>query len=247
MSSSPYEIGRHGDRCHATDVPLSPGDRCVAVLVESTGEDGEGAVPGTQGNAKGEAVPGTQGNAKGEAVSGTQGNAKGEAVSGAQGNAGGGVGGLVRFDFSEAAWDETAGGGDGGGGGSYPNRPSHIFAHWRHVMPEPTAKVNPFIDNSSLSEIFDQLEGAQDTRRLSFRFVLALVLIRKRMLVHMGAREADDAEDDRPVMLVRRRGGGGGGGSVADAPLIEVIDPGLDGRTIADATEQLSSVLRIEP
>lgn len=125
---------------------------------------------------------------------------------------------LQRLDFSRAAWEAGRG----------PSAES-IFAFWRGVVPEPGRKKQSLIDDDSLLAIFEQLEGAEEPRRVAFRFVLALSLIRKRLLKLVGSRDG--------AMIVRMKG------APDDAPPMEVIDPGLSAEMIRDVTEQISALI----
>ena len=137
--------------------------------------------------------------------------------------------GLERLDFAADAWDAGA-------------RDPHarpVFAHWRTLQPEPNAKPKLFIDDAALMDLFQQLgeesaPGSPDAarRRVAFRFVLALVLCRKRLLT---------LESSLPgAMLVRVRGGG------PETPLLRVDDPGLDDDALAACTESLGEILNAE-
>lgn len=155
---------------------------------------------------------------------------------------------LVRMDFCEDAWMA----------GSRPPRQCIVFGLWRGVVPDPTAKKKMLIDDQSLLELFEQTAEpfadpeiapsassastsgepsgasaeATERERLAFRFVLALILMRKRLLIGEGQRERS--------MLVRPRGTP----KPPDGPeLIEVVDPGLDEATIVRVTQRLSAVI----
>lgn len=131
--------------------------------------------------------------------------------------------GLDRLDYSEAAWEGGA-------------RPARLFGSWRYVAATPESRRKPFIDDDALLELFERLGEDDAPRRRAFRFVLALMLIRKRLLRHEGSRGSGDGS----VMLVRARGPEGWN---PEDPLIEVVDPDLDQRAIGDVTEQLSQLL----
>jgi len=132
--------------------------------------------------------------------------------------------GFERRDYSAEAWEKGA-------------RPAGMIGHWRTVMPEPGTEPKPFIDDDSLLGLFHQLEDAEEPSRLAFRFVLALMLLRKRMLRPAGM----EKREGQSIMLVRARGPEGWS---ADDPPIEVIDPGLDEQTLESVTEQLGQVIR---
>ncbi len=132
--------------------------------------------------------------------------------------------GFERRDYSARAWENGA-------------RPRGMIGHWRTVMPTPDAEPKPFIDDDSLLGMFHQLEDAEEPSRLAFRFVLALMLLRKRMLRPAGV----EKRGDQTIMLVRARGAHGWS---ADDPPIEVVDPGLDEQTLESVTDQLGQVIR---
>lgn len=136
-------------------------------------------------------------------------------------------GGLERVDYSLDAWQN----------GARPRPISRLFGAWKAVMQPATLKRQPLVDDESLLDLFEQLQEATEPARISFRYILALLLIRKKLLKYDGTRR------DRPgqglVMLVRRA-------TRVDetpAPQVEVTDPGMDQQAIADSIEQLGAVL----
>ncbi len=139
---------------------------------------------------------------------------------------------LARLDFSADAWE----------GGARPEAPAALFAHWRSVVPEPGRPQRPLIGEGEVMDLFEQLEGADEPQRQAFRYVLALLLIRKRRLVYEGGRPADTKRGVEGVMYARpwtRK-------DQTPAPVTEVIDPGLDEETIAAVTEQIGRVMNLE-
>lgn len=144
--------------------------------------------------------------------------------------------GLDRLDFGAAAWEALPDAERRAFGGR------RVFAHWRAAHPEPNAKPKLLIDDDALLEMFessaDDADGVADRRRAAFRFVLALILCRRRLLV-LERSEAASAGSTGAI-FVRRR-------TRKDdpvAPLVRVEDPALDSATIAMATDQLGAVLR---
>lgn len=133
--------------------------------------------------------------------------------------------GLLRADYSEDAWASSP-------------RPEGLFAFWRTTADDSKSDGPKFIDDAALLEMFQQLDGATEPKRVAFRYVLALLLIRKRLLVAAGQR--------RGVMLVQEKlSGPGSVAAQAKAPTIEVIDPALDAETVEDVTRQLEAVIRV--
>jgi hypothetical protein len=143
----------------------------------------------------------------------------------------------VRLDFSAEAWP--------------PGRPptaglipeGHILlGSWRGRVPDPSAKRRMLVDDASLVEMFEQSdtpiedgESTDDGAREAFRYLLALILLRKKL-------------------LVCEKTGGAGGKSMFVRPrsspkaseggeLIEVADPGLDTAMIERVSTKLAAVL----
>jgi hypothetical protein len=129
---------------------------------------------------------------------------------------------LERSDYSVEAWNGGA-------------RPARLFGFWRATMEPPDAKKRPFIDDAALVDLFEQLGEATEPARVSFRYLLALMLVRKRLLRYEGTRR--DAGGS--VMLVRAATPAG----AAPAPVVDVTDPGMNDQAIAEAIEQLTAVM----
>jgi hypothetical protein len=136
-------------------------------------------------------------------------------------------GGLQRVDFSAAAWDK----------GTRPKKPLRVFGHWRAKMQPPGQNKKPLIDDAALMDLFEQLEGAEEPSKISFRFVLALILVRKKLLKYEGAHR--DGAGTGPVMLVRRATKA----SEPPAEVVEVCDPQMDDAAVGEAVEQLSAIM----
>jgi len=133
---------------------------------------------------------------------------------------------LVRFDFSRDAWDN----------GARPEPPKRVFAYWFGVVPEPGEKPGFAIDAGSLLSVFEQLDETDDPKRLALRYVIALMLMRKKRLVFEG--QAIN-EGGVAVMLLRQRG------MPPEHAPVEVIDPALDEESLAAVTEQLTQFLQV--
>lgn len=132
---------------------------------------------------------------------------------------------LLRVDFSGEAWDEGA-------------RPRRLFGFWRGVIPAADAKKHVLIDDDAILDLFDQLATATDARRVAFRFVLALILVRKRLLVCESTRAPKGGEPG--VMLVRRKGDP----RPPEGPALgEVIDPGMTDEAVDEVIQQFEAVM----
>jgi hypothetical protein len=139
-----------------------------------------------------------------------------------------------RADYSIDAWE----------GGARPGSPLELIGTWRGTVPDPNEKRKLLLDEGSLLDLFEQTADAvagataeTNRRREVFRFVLALILIRKRLLV---CEKSTWGNGTASVMLVRPKG-------VPRPPegpaLIEVADPGMSDADVAAVIEQLQSIL----
>lgn len=144
---------------------------------------------------------------------------------------------LARQDFSLEAWE----------GGARPEAPSAVFAFWRTIATEPNEHKKPLIGDDELMDLFEQLGETEADDKLAFRYLLTLVLVRKRRLTYEGGSPADRASGRAGLMYVRPKGvslpperGGDG------PPLIDVVDPGLDDETVASVTEQLGQIMNLD-
>jgi hypothetical protein len=135
--------------------------------------------------------------------------------------------GFERLDFDHKEWKL----------GARPKKPLSLFASWVATMQAPDSKKRTLIDDAALLEIFEQLEGVEEPKRITFRYVLALLLIRKKLLKYEETRR--DHMGGRPVMVVKRAASSRSAG-IGDC---EVVDPGMDEQAVADAVEQLRAIM----
>lgn len=126
--------------------------------------------------------------------------------------------GLQRRDYSVEYWQE--------------NRPS-VYCFWKTRMPAATSKRCTFVDEQMLEAFFERLATETDPERIAFRFVLALILVRRRRLRYEGTLVVDG----RQVWRLRW---------VGQKETVDVIDAQMDQEQIDEVTRQLSQVLRAE-
>ncbi|HMD54793.1 MAG TPA: hypothetical protein VKJ65_09615, partial [Phycisphaerae bacterium] len=81
-----------------------------------------------------------------------------------------------RLDFCQACWTS----------GKRPAPPADMFSYWKTVVPEPEKKRRIFVDDSVLMDLFNRLADRTDMTDVRFRFVLALLLMRKKLLKYEG-------------------------------------------------------------
>ncbi len=131
--------------------------------------------------------------------------------------------GFDRLDFSIEAWERG-------------DRPPRLFSSWRTTMPEPSRKSRPFVDDEVLLNLFHRLADDEQPQRIAYRFVIALILLRKRLLRH----DSTQREGERVVWLMRLKG------DDLQTPAIEVLDPRLSTDQVREVSDQLGEVLRGE-
>jgi hypothetical protein len=131
--------------------------------------------------------------------------------------------GFERLDYSVAAWDGGA-------------RPERLFSFWRTTVASPETRRRVFVDDEVLSDLFDRLADDERPQRIAFRFVLALILMRKRILKFAGRTPGEDGAPER--WLMRRRG------SDENDPPAEVVNPSLSDDDVRELTAQLGEILQ---
>jgi hypothetical protein len=65
---------------------------------------------------------------------------------------------------------------------SWQGPPPEAFSFWTGHVPPPEGRIKPRIDDDLLEECFHRLEGQADPGRVRFRYVVALLLIRRKRL-----------------------------------------------------------------
>src|SRR5690242_20133145 len=77
-----------------------------------------------------------------------------------------------------------------------------VLALWQTTMPKHEQKKKVFVDDQVLCELFERLADATEPAKLNFRFVLGLILMRKRMIIYENTRH----EDGKEIWSVRFKG-----------------------------------------
>lgn len=143
---------------------------------------------------------------------------------------------LTRMDFSREAWDRGP-------------RPEHVFGFWMGIVPEVHARPRVFVDDEVLMSLLTRLEDAQQPDRLAFRFVLMLILMRKKLLRYdrTDRRPGPDGHGEQEwwILTPKLDLTKGPLGKWADHTL-SVLDPRLNDDQIRAVTEQLGQILNAE-
>lgn len=127
--------------------------------------------------------------------------------------------GLERLDVSLEAWPQF-------------DR-ANLLGFWQTTMPHPEEKKKLFVDDEVLCNLFERLAEATEPAKLNFRFVLALVLMRKRFIVYEDTRH----ESGRDVWVVRMKG---------KDQRMDLVDPKLNEKEMAEVSQQLGQILNEE-
>jgi hypothetical protein len=123
---------------------------------------------------------------------------------------------MVRVDYAADAW---------------PAPPADAIAHWAGVVPAVDKPRKPAVNDDVLLGCFDRLKGSTDPDGLNFRYVVALLLMRrKRFRFEDVVREPDGRE----VLLLKDVRGGA---------VHQVADPRLTDEQITGVQAEVFRVL----
>jgi hypothetical protein len=89
------------------------------------------------------------------------------------------AGKFVRRDYAADAWQGP---------------PAQAFSFWAGKIATPDGKRRPPIDDELLLDCFSRLEGQTEPGRVKFRYVVGLLLMRRRRLRLEGASREDGSE-----------------------------------------------------
>lgn len=126
--------------------------------------------------------------------------------------------GLVRRDFCAEYWQSNS---------------PEVYCYWRTKLPDPEQKKQLFVDDDMLMAFFERLEQESEQEKINFRFVIMLVLMRKRRLKYDSTISRDGAE----IWKLR---------VVGSDQYVEVINPHLDEQQIQELSSQIGQILQVE-
>ena len=110
----------------------------------------------------------------------------------------------------------------------------HLLGVWRSRVPAARERKKTFVDDELLVNFFQRLDGAEEPAKVRFRFVLALILMRKKLLVYDRSETAPEGHD---AWTMHFKGA---------EETCSVIDPHLDGEKITQVSQQLGEILEGE-
>ena len=126
--------------------------------------------------------------------------------------------GLQRRDFCAEYWD---------------SQKPDVFCYWKTRLPEPGQKKQLFVDDQMLMAFFERLEKETEQEKVNFRFALALILMRKRILKY----DETVNKDDKEVWRLR---------IVGDKQFVEVENPHLDEEQVEQLSSQIGEILQTD-
>ncbi|MHC4075625.1 MAG: hypothetical protein ACYSRR_05040 [Planctomycetota bacterium] len=126
--------------------------------------------------------------------------------------------GLQRRDFSVDYWQ-----------GQKPQ----VYCYWKTKLPSPDQKKKIFVDDDMLIAFFERLAAETEQEKINFRFVLMLILMRKRKLKYDSSRIEDDIE----IWRLKVTG---------ENSFVEVINPHLNEEQIEQLSSQLGQILQVD-
>ncbi len=129
--------------------------------------------------------------------------------------------GMQRQDFCADYWESE--------------KPT-VFCHWKSRLPEPGQKKQLFVDDQMLMAFFERLANETDPEKINFRFVLALILMRKKILKYDESR----ANDGKEIWRLRMPG------DRSAENMFEVVNPHLDEEQIEQLSSQIGEILQTD-
>jgi len=126
--------------------------------------------------------------------------------------------GLQRRDFCADYWDSEK---------------PEVFCYWKTKLPDPEQKKQIFVDDEMLMVFFERLEQEGEQEKINFRFVIMLVLMRKRKLKY----DSTINRDGKEIWKLRVVGGD---------EYVEVENPHLDEEQIQQLSSQIGEILQVE-
>ena len=127
---------------------------------------------------------------------------------------------FLREDFCDSCW-----------GARQPELAAGALGVWRCRIPRPQEKKKVFIDDDLLVNLFQRLSTADSQSGVNLRFVLALVLMRKKLLVYDRMERLDG---DQEIWKMHFNGGD---------EVHDVVNPRLDEAKISEVSGQLGQIL----
>ncbi len=108
-----------------------------------------------------------------------------------------------------------------------------VYCFWKTKMPDSQQKKKLFIDDEMLMAFFERLTEETEQEKVNFRFVLTLILMRKRKLKYESSEIIDGAE----IWTLRITGGD---------ERVQVTNPRLAEDEIEQLSSQMGQILQVD-
>ena len=126
---------------------------------------------------------------------------------------------MTRRDYCVPCWSQDNQGG--------------AFSFWRTQLPRHDAPVRRFVDDEIVLDLFRRLKGHDEPDKRNFRYVLALLLMRKKVFKFKEVRRSEN--DD--ALILTERG--------SDCEHV-VVDPNLSEEQIQQVTVEVGQILNVK-
>jgi hypothetical protein len=127
--------------------------------------------------------------------------------------------GLERRDYSLEYWDQQS---------------PEVYCYWKSKMSTGREKKKLFVDDEMLMSFFERLSDEQDQEKINFRFVLMLILMRKRILKYDSS---DIGHNGKEVWHLKVTG---------QDRTVDVLNPDLTEDMIEQISSQMSQILKVD-
>jgi hypothetical protein len=108
-------------------------------------------------------------------------------------------------------------------------RPAEAFSVWQGRVPEKSEPKKVYVDDEVLKGFFERLEGEAEPAKIQFRYVLALMLMRKRLLAY----DSDATVEGVETWRMHFRG---------QTAVVEVVNPHLTEEQVAEVAAQVGAI-----
>ena len=109
-----------------------------------------------------------------------------------------------------------------------------VYCYWKTRRPFPDEKKHIFVDDEMLMAFFERLAEETEQEKINFRFVLGLILMRKRRLKY----DSSEVKDGSEIWRLRIVGG--------ERQLVDVVNPNLDEDQIEQLSSQVGQILQVD-
>ena len=106
-----------------------------------------------------------------------------------------------------------------------------VFSFWKARLPEPQQRKKLLVDDQVLTDLFLRISDDLENTSQAFRFILALILMRKRILKYLRT-ERDENNQEVWIMKLARKDNEH-----------RVVNPQLDEQQLQEVRDQLSAIL----